>query len=153
MIDAGEAERVASWVDAATTAGARVLTGGQRVGRAGYLPTVLTDVPADAKICAEEAFAPLVGLYRFTDFRAALEAVNASRYGLQAGVFTNTLEHALLAFDRLEVGGVIVNDVPSYRVDHMPYGGVKDSGRGREGPRHAIEDMTELRLLIVNRQR
>jgi glyceraldehyde-3-phosphate dehydrogenase (NADP+) len=153
MIDAGEAERVASWVDAATTAGARVLAGGQRVGRAGYLPTVLTDVPADAKICAEEAFAPLVGLYRFTDFRAALEAVNASRYGLQAGVFTNTLEHALLAFDRLEVGGVIVNDVPSYRVDHMPYGGVKDSGLGREGPRHAIEDMTELRLLIVNRQR
>ena len=143
---------MASWVDAATTAGARVLAGGQRVGRAGYLPTVLTDVPVDAKIGAEEAFAPLVGLYRFTDFHAALEAVNASRYGLQAGVFTNTLEHALLAFDRLEVGGVIVNDVPSYRVDHMPYGGVKDSGLGREGPRHAIEDMTELRLLIVNRQ-
>jgi glyceraldehyde-3-phosphate dehydrogenase (NADP+) len=153
MIDAGEAERVAGWVDAATAAGARVLTGGQRVGRAGYLPTVLTDVPADAKISAEEAFAPLVGLFRFTDFRAALDAVNASRYGLQAGVFTNTLEHALLAFDRLEVGGVIVNDVPSYRVDHMPYGGVKDSGLGREGPRQAIEDMTELRLLIVNRQR
>ncbi len=153
MIDAGEAERVAGWVEAAVASGARVHTGGQRVGRAGYLPTVLTDVPADAKICAEEAFAPLVGLFRFTDFHAALEAVNASRYGLQAGVFTNTIEHALVAFDRLEVGGVIVNDVPSYRVDHMPYGGVKDSGLGREGPRHAIEDMTELRLLIVNRQR
>jgi glyceraldehyde-3-phosphate dehydrogenase (NADP+) len=77
--------------------------------------------------------------------------VNASRYGLQAGVFTHTLEHALLAFDRLEVGGVIVNDVPSYRIDHMPYGGVKDSGLGREGPRQAIEDMTELRLLVINR--
>jgi glyceraldehyde-3-phosphate dehydrogenase (NADP+) len=110
-------------------------------------------VPADAKLCAEEAFAPIVGLYPFTELSAALDAMNASRYGLQAGVFTNTLEHALLAFDRLEVGGVIVNDVPSYRIDHMPYGGVKDSGVGREGPRYAIEDMTELRLLVVNRQR
>jgi glyceraldehyde-3-phosphate dehydrogenase (NADP+) len=152
LIDPGDAERVAAWVDEAVAAGARVLTGGERVGRAGYLPTVLTDVPPDATICAEEAFAPLVALFRFSDFDAALEAVNASRYGLQAGVFTNTLAHALRAFDRLEVGGVIVNDVPSYRIDHMPYGGVKDSGLGREGPRYAIDDMTELRLLVVNQQ-
>jgi glyceraldehyde-3-phosphate dehydrogenase (NADP+) len=153
MIDPGEAERVARWVDEAVAGGARVLTGGRRIGRAGYAPTVIAGVPADAKLCAEEAFAPIVGLYPFTELAAALDAMNASRYGLQAGVFTNTLEHALLAFDRLEVGGVIVNDVPSYRIDHMPYGGVKDSGVGREGPRYAIEDMTELRLLVVNRQR
>jgi glyceraldehyde-3-phosphate dehydrogenase (NADP+) len=151
LIDPTDADRVADWVAAAVESGARVLTGGRRVGRAGYLPTVLTDVPVDAKVCAEEVFAPLVGLFRFSDFSEALEAVNASRYGLQAGVFTHTLEHALLAFDRLEVGGVIVNDVPSYRIDHMPYGGVKDSGLGREGPRQAIEDMTELRLLVINR--
>ena len=100
----------------------------------------------------EEAFAPLVGLYRFSDFEDALRAVNASRYGLQAGVFTGSLEHAWLAFDRLDVGGVIVNDVPSFRIDHMPYGGVKDSGLGREGPRQAIEDMTEPRLLVIARR-
>ncbi len=151
MVEPREAERVAAWVGEAVAAGARVLTGGERTGRAGFLPTVLVDVPAEAKVCAEEAFAPLVGLYPFSDFSSALVAMNASRYGLQAGVFTNTLEHALLAFDRLEVGGVIVNDVPSYRVDHMPYGGVKDSGLGREGPRQAIEDMTELRLLVLGR--
>ena len=153
MIDPADAERVAAWVDEAVAAGARVLTGGQRTGRAGFLPTVLVDVPADAKVCADEAFAPLVGLYPFSDFSSALDAVNRSRYGLQAGVFTNTLDHVLLAFDRLEVGGVIVNDVPSYRVDHMPYGGVKDSGLGREGPRQAIEDMTELRLLVLGHPR
>ncbi len=152
MVDPGEADRVAEWVAAAVQTGARVLTGGRRVGRAGYEPTVLTGVASEAKICAEEAFAPLVGLYPFSDFAGAIDAVNRSRYGLQAGVFTRTLEHAWLAFDRLEVGGVIVNDVPSFRIDHMPYGGVKDSGLGREGPRHAIDDMTELRLLVINRQ-
>ena len=153
MIDPGEADRVAKWVDEAVGSGARVLTGGRRVGRAGYLPTVMADIPADARLCAEEAFAPVIGLYPFSDFTQALDAVNAGRYGLQAGVFTSSLERAFAAFDRLEVGGVVVNDVPSYRIDHMPYGGVKDSGVGREGPRFAIEDMTEIRLLIVNRQR
>jgi len=152
MIEPAEAQRVDAWVTSAVAAGARVLTGGIRVGDAGYLPTVLADVPADAKVCVEEAFAPLMVLFRFSDFADALEAVNASRYGLQAGVFTRTLEHALLAFDRLEVGGVIVNDVPSFRIDHMPYGGVKDSGLGREGPRQAIDDMTERRLLVIARQ-
>ena len=119
-------------------------------GRAAYAPTVLTSVPQTCKVAAEEVFAPLVGLFRFTDFVTAIDDVNRSRYGLQAGVFTNTLSHALLAFERLEVGGVILNDSPSYRVDHMPYGGVKDSGLGREGPRYAIEELTELRLLVVN---
>jgi glyceraldehyde-3-phosphate dehydrogenase (NADP+) len=153
MIDPAEADRVGRWVDDAIAAGARVLTGGRRVGRAGYLPTVMTDIPADARLCAEEAFAPIIGLYPFSDFTQALDAVNAGRYGLQAGVFTSSLDRAFAAFDRLEVGGVLINDVPSYRIDHMPYGGVKDSGFGREGPRFAIEDMTEIRLLIVNRQR
>jgi glyceraldehyde-3-phosphate dehydrogenase (NADP+) len=119
------------------------------MGRAAYAPTVLADVPADAKVCAEEAFGPLVGLYRFSEFREAIDAVNRSRFGLQAGVFTDSLAHALMAFERLDVGGVILNDVPAYRMDHMPYGGVKDSGLGREGPRYAIEEMTELKLLVV----
>jgi len=99
----------------------------------------------------EEAFAPLVVLFPFDDFDAALAAVNSSEYGLQAGVFTRDLENAWRAFDQLEVGGVIVNDVPTWRVDHMPYGGVKASGLGREGLRYAIEEMTELRLMVVNR--
>jgi glyceraldehyde-3-phosphate dehydrogenase (NADP+) len=102
-------------------------------------------------VCSEEAFAPLVVAFPFSDFEAALAQVNDSRYGLQAGVFTNDLANAWRAFEGLEVGGVIVNDVPTYRVDHMPYGGVKDSGLGREGVRWAIEDMTELRLMVVAR--
>jgi glyceraldehyde-3-phosphate dehydrogenase (NADP+) len=150
LIDEREAARVAAWVDEAVAAGARLLTGGRRVGRAAYAPTVLADAPTTAKVCAEEVFAPVVGLYRFSDFGAAVNAINQSRYGLQAGVFTNDLAHALEAFERLQVGGVIVNDPPSYRMDHMPYGGVKDSGIGREGPRYAIEEMTELRLLVIN---
>jgi acyl-CoA reductase-like NAD-dependent aldehyde dehydrogenase len=152
MIDEGEAERVQSWIDEAVRAGGRVLTGGRRLHGALYAPTVLADVPAAARVCAEEAFAPLVVVETFTDFSAAIARVNASVYGLQAGVFTADLEHAMLAFDRLEVGGVIVNDVPTWRVDHMPYGGVKDSGLGREGPRYTIEEMTEPRLLVINRQ-
>jgi glyceraldehyde-3-phosphate dehydrogenase (NADP+) len=149
LITAEEAERVDGWVREAVAAGARVLTGGRRVGQAAYAPTVLADVPDVAKVCAEEVFAPLVGLYPFSGFADAIDAVNRSRYGLQAGVFTNTLAHALAAFERLQVGGVILNDVPAWRIDHMPYGGVKDSGFGREGPRYAIEYMTELKLLVV----
>lgn len=152
MIDAKETERVQSWIEEAVNAGARVLTGGRRLGGALYAPTVLEGAPPDAKVCADEVFAPLVVVTRFADFTDALAQVNASVFGLQAGVFTASLEHALLAFDRLEVGGVIVNDVPTWRVDHMPYGGVKDSGLGREGPRYTIEEMTEPRLLVINRQ-
>jgi acyl-CoA reductase-like NAD-dependent aldehyde dehydrogenase len=107
-------------------------------------------VPEAAKVCAQEVFAPVVALYRFTDFEGAIAAVNRSRYGLQAGVFTASLPHTLSAFDRLETGGVIVNDVPTWRIDHMPYGGVKDSGIGREGPRYTIEEMTEPKLLVIN---
>jgi acyl-CoA reductase-like NAD-dependent aldehyde dehydrogenase len=151
MIEASEADRIEQWVQEAIAAGGRVLTGGRRLAGSLYAPTVLTDVPADAKVCAREVFAPVITLARFTDFDAALAAVNDSTYGLQAGVFTAVLERTLRAFDRLEVGGVIVNDVPTWRIDHMPYGGVKDSGAGREGPRYTIEEMTELKLLVVNR--
>jgi acyl-CoA reductase-like NAD-dependent aldehyde dehydrogenase len=152
MIDESEAERIEQWVAEAVSAGGRVLTGGRRLGGALYAPTILADVPADAKVCAQEVFAPVITLSRFTVFDEALRAVNDSTYGLQAGVFTGHLERALRAFDALEVGGVIVNDVPTWRIDHMPYGGVKDSGLGREGPRYTIEEMTELKLLVINRQ-
>jgi len=150
MIDPGEVDRIESWVNEAVGEGARVLTGGKRISRSVYAPTVLEGVPEVAKVCAQEVFAPLVALYRFSDFDEAVSAVNRSRYGLQAGVFTNDLTHTLAAFERLEAGGVIVNDVPTWRIDHMPYGGVKDSGVGREGPRYTIEEMTEPKLLVIN---
>jgi glyceraldehyde-3-phosphate dehydrogenase (NADP+) len=133
------------------SAGARVLAGGVRLGGAAYAPTILADVPPRARVCAQEVFAPLVGIFPFDDFEEALRQVNDSTYGLQAGLFTSHLEHSLRAFDALEVGGVIVNDVPTWRIDHMPYGGVKDSGLGREGPRYTIEEMTEPKLLVINR--
>jgi acyl-CoA reductase-like NAD-dependent aldehyde dehydrogenase len=152
MIDPGEAERIDEWVREAVAAGARVLTGGTRVGHGSYAPTVLTDVPRDARVCSQEVFAPLVVLEPFTSIDEAVTEVNRSSYGLQAGIFTADLEHALRAFDEIEVGGVMVNDVPTYRIDNMPYGGVKDSGLGREGPRYTIEEMTEPRLLVINRR-
>jgi len=150
MIDTGEVDRIEAWVSEAVGEGARVLAGGKRISRSVYAPTVLEGVPEVAKVCAQEVFAPLVALYRFSDFDEAVSAVNRSRYGLQAGVFTNDLTHTLAAFERLEAGGVIVNDVPTWRIDHMPYGGVKDSGVGREGPRYTIEEMTEPKLLVIN---
>ena len=140
-----------TWVREAVSAGARVLTGGKRLGKALYAPTILADVSQESRVCAEEAFAPLVALFPFASFEDAVRQVNRSHYGLQAGVFTSHLEHTLYAFDQLEVGGVIVNDVPTWRIDHMPYGGVKDSGLGREGPRYTIEEMTELKLMVINR--
>jgi len=151
MIDEGETERVETWVREAVEEGARVLTGGMRLGPALYAPTVLTNVRETAKVCAQEVFAPLVGLYPFDDFEDALARVNRSTYGLQAGLFTSDLLRTFRAMDVLEVGGVIVNDVSAWRIDHMPYGGVKDSGIGREGPRYAIEEMTEPKIIVINR--
>jgi acyl-CoA reductase-like NAD-dependent aldehyde dehydrogenase len=151
MIDEGEAGRVDEWVKEAVSRGARVLTGGRRLGGASYAPTVLTNVPVDAKVCAAEVFAPVVAIFPFARFEDALQEVNRSTFGLQAGVFTANLEHALRAFDEIEAGGVIVNDVPTWRIDQMPYGGMKDSGLGREGPRYTIEEMTEPKLLVINR--
>jgi glyceraldehyde-3-phosphate dehydrogenase (NADP+) len=150
MIDTGEVDRIESWVNEAVADGARVLAGGTRVSRSTYAPTVLEGVPEVAKVCAQEVFAPVVALYRFSDFKEAVAAVNRSRYGLQAGVFTTSLPHTLIAFDHIETGGVIINDVSTWRIDHMPYGGVKDSGVGREGPRYTIEEMTEPKLLVIN---
>jgi glyceraldehyde-3-phosphate dehydrogenase (NADP+) len=148
MVDAKAVARTQAWVDEAVAAGARVLLGGHADGTF-FPPTILADAPLDAKVCSEEAFAPVVVLARFSDFDAAMAQANDSRFGLQAGVFTNDLGNAFRAFDGLHVGGVILNDVPTYRIDHMPYGGVKDSGLGREGLRYAIEDMTEIRILVV----
>jgi glyceraldehyde-3-phosphate dehydrogenase (NADP+) len=148
MVDGAAAARTGRWVEEAVALGGRVLAGGTADG-AFFAPTVLENVPVSAQVCSNEAFAPLVVVFGFDDFGAAIGAVNDSFYGLQTGVFTNDLAHAWQAFSELEVGGVIVNDIPTYRIDHMPYGGVKDSGQGREGLRWAIEDMTELRIMVL----
>jgi len=148
MVDAAAVERTVDWVREAVADGARVLTGGTGEGLF-FKPTVIVDADRSAKVCSEEAFAPLVVAAPFDDIEEAFAEVNASRFGLQAGVFTNDLAHAWRAFEVLDVGGVIINDVPTYRVDHMPYGGIKDSGIGREGLRWAMEDMTELKLMVV----
>ena len=109
----------------------------------------MANVPRSARICSDEAFAPVVILERYSEFSKAIDSVNESRFGLQCGLFSNDLSHVRAAFDQLEVGGVIVNDVPTFRIDNMPYGGVKESGLGREGIRWSIEEMTELRLLVL----
>jgi glyceraldehyde-3-phosphate dehydrogenase (NADP+) len=148
MVDATAAGRTQRWVDEATALGGRVLTGGAADGTY-FPPTILSDVPPTAQVCSNEAFAPLAVVFPFSDFGDAIRQVNDSFYGLQTGVFTNDLANAWRAFNGLDVGGIIVNDIPTYRIDHMPYGGVKDSGQGREGIRWSIEDMTELRLLVL----
>ena len=150
MVDEKAVSRTEEWVTDALRDGARALVSGDPDGR-WYPPTVLVDVPKDAMICSEEAFAPVVNLFPVDSFADALAAINDSRFGLQCGVFTSSLDHTLLAHDELEVGGVIVNDIPTWRTDAMPYGGVKDSGLGREGLRWSIEDMTEPRLLAFAR--
>jgi glyceraldehyde-3-phosphate dehydrogenase (NADP+) len=148
MVDATQASRTKRWVDEAVQLGGRVVAGGTQDG-AFFAPTVLENVPVEAQVCSNEAFAPLVVVFPFSDFSDAIRQVNDSFFGLQTGVFTNDLGHAWQAFNELEVGGVIVNDIPTYRIDHMPYGGVKDSGLGREGLRWSIEDMTELRIMVL----
>jgi acyl-CoA reductase-like NAD-dependent aldehyde dehydrogenase len=150
MVNAGAVARTHEWVGEALERGAKALVGGEPDGLF-YPPTVLVGVPKDARVCGEEVFAPVVNLFEVPDFRAAIAELNDSQFGLQCGVFTNDLERTLLAHDELEVGGVIVNDVPTWRTDAMPYGGVKDSGLGREGLRWSIEDMTEPRLLAFAR--
>jgi acyl-CoA reductase-like NAD-dependent aldehyde dehydrogenase len=148
MIDLKAATRAESWVREAEAAGASVLTGGSAKD-AFFEPTILTNVPPTCHVCSDEIFAPVVVVERYRDFEDATRLVNSTPYGLQAGIFTNDLAHAWQAFNDLEVGGVIVNDVPTYRVDNMPYGGTKDSGMGREGIRYAIQEMTETKLLVL----
>lgn len=149
MIDEDNAKRVESWVNEAINEGAKVLCGGRREG--GYFePTVITDSKPQMKVCSFEIFGPVVTLEKFVNYEDVIEEVNNSEYGLQAGVFTNKINEMDYAFDNLEVGGVIINDVPTFRVDHMPYGGVKNSGFGREGLKYSIHEMMEPRLLVKN---
>jgi acyl-CoA reductase-like NAD-dependent aldehyde dehydrogenase len=149
LIREDDAKRAESWVQDALSAGARLLCGGHRKGSL-FEATVLTDTRPEMKVNCEEVFAPVKTVERYDDFEDALARINASRYGLQAGLFTQDARLIFRAYDVLEVGGVIVGDIPGFRVDHMPYGGVKDSGLGREGLRYAIEEMTEPRLLVMN---
>jgi acyl-CoA reductase-like NAD-dependent aldehyde dehydrogenase len=151
MIDVKDAQRLDNWIEEAVDQGAKLLCGGKRDG-AMLEATLLEDVDPSTRLNREEAFGPVASLIRFTDFSKALDIVNDSRFGLQAGIFTRDLFKTLDAWDRLEVGGVVINDVPSYRVDNMPYGGVKDSGLGREGIRFAMDDMTEIRNLVIRRR-
>ncbi|MEV0280674.1 aldehyde dehydrogenase family protein [Streptomyces sp. NPDC050610] len=148
LVSEDAAKRVESWVDEAVAAGAKLLAGGKRDG-ASYAPTVLADVPAGVKVACEEIFGPVLTLTRTDGEEAAFAAVNDSPYGLQAGVFTHDVRTAFRAHRALEVGGVIIGDVPSYRADQMPYGGAKQSGVGREGVRYAMEDYTYERVLVL----
>ena len=150
LISVEDAERVESWVQAAVDAGARLLCGGRRDG-AFYEATYLENVDPQEKISCVEVFGPVATLQPFDTFDEALRIANDSVYGLQCGVFTRDLHRAFRAYDELDVGGVVINDVPSVRVDSMPYGGVKNSGTGREGLRYAIEEMTEIKVLVLNR--
>ena len=151
MIDVKEAARLESWIEEAIEKGAKLLCGGQRTG-AMLEATLLENVDPETKLNREEAFGPVAFLVRFGSWDEALHICNDSKFGLQAGIFTRDIFKILDAWDDLDVGGVVVNDVPSYRVDNMPYGGVKDSGIGREGVRFAMEDMTEIRNLVIRRK-
>ena len=151
MISEKEAIRLETWINSALKRGAQLLCGGKREG-ALLEATLLAKVPQDENICRKEAFGPVAVVSSFASFDAALDEVNASVFGLQAGIFTRDIYKAHKAWDTLEVGGVIIGDVPSWRADQMPYGGVKESGIGREGIRFAMEDMTEIRLLVIRKK-
>ena len=148
MISVSESRRLAGWMEGAVAAGASIIAGGKVEG-AMFEATLVENVGRDTDLYRKEAFGPVAILEKFDDFEKALVTVNDSDFGLQAGVFTDSLSHAHRAWDELDVGGVVINDISSFRVDNMPYGGVKDSGIGREGVRYAIEDMTELRLMVM----
>jgi acyl-CoA reductase-like NAD-dependent aldehyde dehydrogenase len=147
MIDEENAIRVEEWVNEAIAGGAKLLCGGKRKG-ATYEATALTNTKMDMKVCAREIFGPVVTIEKYETFKQAVDLVNETNYGLQAGVFTNNIKEMDYAFNNIEVGGVILNDIPTYRVDHMPYGGIKDSGIGREGVKYAIMDMLEPKILV-----
>ncbi len=148
MISEKEAERLSGWIKTAVSSGGRILCGGNRNGSV-HEATLLENVPKSADICRREAFGPVAVLSGFNDFDSLLDEINDSVYGLQAGLFIKDIYKINKAWDRLDVGGVIIGDVPSWRIDHMPYGGVKESGIGREGIRYAMEDMTEIKMLVI----
>jgi acyl-CoA reductase-like NAD-dependent aldehyde dehydrogenase len=150
LIDPDETDRVRSWIEEAVDGGARVLVGGTVDDEGVLRPTVLTDVTPDMEVCRTEVFGPLVGVQLYDDLDEALRLANDTRYGLQAGIFTSDLDTALLAARRLSFGGITVNEVPTWRADQMPYGGVRDSGNTREGPAYAVQEMTEERLVVVH---
>ncbi len=150
MINADALAQIRARIDAAIAAGAVLVHGGKTIGPC-LEATVLENVPPDADLCAKEAFAPIVTLHRYREFEEAVALVNASDFGLQAGVFTRDLHLAFRAFEALDVGGVMINQVPTFRVENMPYGGIKDSGFGREGVRYAMEEMTEIKSLVIKR--
>jgi len=150
MIDRSNTARMAEWLAEAVAGGAKVIAGGhEREGI--FAPTILTDVPRDARVCADEVFGPIITVDPFDSFPDAIDSLNDSRFGLQAGVYTDSIAEMDMAFERIQCGGVILNDVPTFRVDHMPYGGIKDSGLGREGVKYAMRDMLEPRLLVKGR--
>ncbi|MBI2136457.1 aldehyde dehydrogenase family protein [Candidatus Woesearchaeota archaeon] len=152
MVDVQNAQRVEQWVQLAVKEGGKLLFGGKKDKNVVsiYLPTILANVPETSNVCAKEVFGPIVVVQKYKDFKDAVKKVNNSVYGLQAGVFTKDIDKIMYAFNELDVGGVMINEVPTYRVDNQPYGGVKNSGFGREGPKYVIEEMTELKVMIVN---
>ena len=148
VIDRSNAERVETWIGEAVKGGARVAAGGTRAGSL-IAPAVLLETSSEMRVNCEEVFAPVTTVRRYATLDTAIAIANDSPYGLQAGLFTNDLRTIKRAFEQMEVGGLVINDVPGFRVDHAPYGGVKQSGTGREGVRYAIEEMTEVRLLVI----
>jgi acyl-CoA reductase-like NAD-dependent aldehyde dehydrogenase len=149
MIDLGNAERIESWVNEAVAEGAKIQTGGKRDNNY-YPPTILTNVNPNLPVACSEAFGPILIVNSYTNFNDAIKEVNNTDFGLQAGIFTNDINKAFGAFNQLDVGGVVINDIPTFRVDNMPYGGVKDSGFGREGIKYSLREMTEIKLLVYN---
>lgn len=150
LISPQDVQRALQWIEEAGQAGAKIATGGKAEGNVLY-PTVVLEGDASLKVSCQEVFAPLVVINRIASVQEGIDSVNDSRYGLQAGIYTDNVHTALDAAEKLHVGGVMINDIPTFRVDHMPYGGVKESGTGREGIKYAIEEMTELKLVIWNR--
>ncbi|GED12353.1 aldehyde dehydrogenase family protein [Aneurinibacillus migulanus] len=150
LISPQDVKRALQWIEEAGQAGAKIATGGKAEGNVLY-PTVVLEGDASLKVSCQEVFAPLVVINRIASVQEGIDSVNDSRYGLQAGIYTDNVHTALDAAEKLHVGGVMINDIPTFRVDHMPYGGVKESGTGREGIKYAIEEMTELKLVIWNR--
>lgn len=149
MINPSEQERAMNWVEEAVQNGAEIVTGGITENGV-FMPTILTNVSSTSKVSCQEVFAPIVVVNRISSVEEGIAAINDSNYGLQAGIFTNDIQTAFRASKQLEVGGVMINDIPTYRVDHMPYGGVKESGTGKEGLKYAICEMTETKLVVWN---
>ncbi|MGG1599739.1 aldehyde dehydrogenase family protein [Paenibacillus naphthalenovorans] len=151
MINSREADRIESWIREAVDAGAKIGCGGRRDGST-FSPTVLLDVTRDMSVSCKEVFAPIVSIVPYRSLDEAIELVNDSMYGLNVGIYTQNIGHAFYASRKIESGGVIVNDIPTFRVDHMPYGGVKESGYGREGIKYAVQEMTELKFVTIKTQ-